>query len=334
MKKLKEAMLLGDNIERVLEYFGYCKIKKVSKNEVRCAIDSEGNPTAIRIKLNENLSSTDFVRNVSGDIITIIMANKNLKFKEVIEGIKEVLGLSDFKFVKSEPSFLDIFKKIDNKKEISKNKDNKIYPEQTLNEYPFKWNKRFLNDNITIDVQKEFGIGFDDITQRITIPWRDFEGNLCGIMGRSNIDDVENKYLPIIPFKKNEVLYGFSENYLDLCDNNIFIGESEKFVLQLKSMGYSNAVALGGSSLTNTQIEELLTLNPKNLIFCYDEGLKKEVIDRNFDILKRHLAFKNIGIYLIYDKDNKYLKDKCSPSDLGKEVWEKVKKECVLKIKM
>lgn len=334
MRKLKETMLLGDNVERVLEYFNYYKIKRVSKNEVRCAIDSDGNPTAIRIRLNENLSSTDFVRNINGDIITLIMSNRNLKFKEVINGIKEVLGLSDFQYHKSDVTFLTIFKSIDKKKEISKKIELDVYPEQILDDYSKQWNMKFLNDNISIDVQKEFGIGFDDETQRITIPWRDFEGEICGIMGRSNIDNVENKYLPIIPFKKSGTLYGFSENYLELCDNNIFIGESEKFVLQLKTMGYSNAVALGGDSLSDVQIKELLTLNPKNLIFCYDEGLNPKVINGNFEKIKRHLAFKNIGIYLIYDKNNKYLKNKCSPSDLGKEIWEKVKRECVLKIKI
>lgn len=334
MKKLKETILLGDNVERILEYFDYKKIKRRNQNEIRCAIDDEGNCTGIRVMLNENLSATDFIRDVNGDIITIIMSNRGLSFREVINGIKEVLGLTDFNYHKTETTFLNIFKSIDKKKEKTKKIELDVYPEQILNDYSNQWNMRFLQDNISVDVQREFNIGFDEETQRITIPWRDFEGNICGIIGRSNIDGVENKYLPIIPFRKSGTLYGFSENYLDLCDNNIFIGESEKFVLQLKAMGYSNAIALGGNSLSDTQIEEILTLNPKNLIFCYDEGLSNSVINRNFDRLKKHLAFKNIGIYLIYDKDNKYLKDKCSPSDLGKEIWEKVKKECVLKIKM
>lgn len=334
MKQLKEKLLQGDNIEKVLEYFNYDKIKRVSKDEVRCALHSEGNATAIRIKLNENISAIDFARNISGDIIKLIMVNRELSFKEVIEGIKEVVGVSDIHFNnKSEQTFLSIFNKLNHAK---KNRSTKLeqYPETVLDDYTKEWNMRFLKDNISIDVQKEFNIGFDDMSQRITIPWRDFEGNICGVMGRSNIDDVENKYLPLIPFKKSNTLYGYSENYADLCDNNVFIGESEKFVLQLKTMGYSNAVALGGNSLSDIQIEELLALNPKNLIFCYDEGLDDEVIKRNFNRMKKHMAFRNIGIYLILDKKNKYLSNKCSPSDLGIEVWEKVKKECVMKIKM
>ena len=334
MKEIKEAMLLGDNVERVLEYFGYKKIKKRNEKEIRCAIDDEGNRTGIRVMLNDNLSATDFIRDVNGDIITIIMSNRNLTFKEVIDGIKEALNLTDFTYHKQEPTFLSIFKNLDKSKEQSKNIELEIYPERILNDYSKQWNMRFLKDNISIETQREFGIGFDEETQRITIPWRDFEGNICGIVGRSNIDGVENKYLPIIPFKKSGTLYGFSENYLDLCDNNIFVGESEKFVLQLKTMGYPNAVALGGNSLSDVQIEELLTLNPKNLIFCYDEGLEESVINRNFNRLKKHLAFKNVGVYLIYDKTQKYLKNKCSPSDLGKEIWERVKKECVLKINL
>ena len=333
MKQLKEKLLQGDNIERVLEYFNYEKIRRVSENEIRCAYDIDRNGTAIRIKLDENISAVDFARNVSGDIIKLIMINRDLPFREVIEDIKEVIGVSDVKIGKAEESFLSIFNKLGHKKK-TKREEIEIYPESILDNFSKEWNLRFLKDNISIDVQREFDIGFDDITQRITIPWRDFEGNICGVMGRSNIDGVENKYLPIIAFKKSNTLYGYSENYIELCDNNIFIGESEKFVLQLKTMGYPNAVALGGNSLSDVQIEELLALNPKNLIFCYDEGLEMEVINRNFNKLKKHMTFRNIGVYLIQDKKNKYLRNKCSPSDLGVEVWEKVKKECVLKIKL
>lgn len=333
MKQLKEKLLQGDNIERVLEYFNYEKIRRVSENEVRCAYDIDRNGTAIRIKLDENISAIDFARNVSGDIIKLIMINRDLPFRDVIEGIKEVIGISDVKIGKAEESFLSIFNKLGHKRKTER-EEIEIYPESVLDNFSKEWNLRFLKDNISIDVQREFDIGFDDITQRITIPWRDFEGNICGVMGRSNIDGVENKYLPIIAFKKSNTLYGYSENYIELCDNNIFIGESEKFVLQLKTMGYPNAVALGGNSLSDIQIEELLALNPKNLIFCYDEGLEIEVINRNFNKLKKHMTFRNIGVYLIQDKKNKYLRNKCSPSDLGVEVWEKVKKECVLKIRL
>ena len=333
MKQLKEKLLQDDNIERVLEYFNYEKIRRVSENEIRCAYDIDRNGTAIRIKLDENISAIDFARNISGDIIKLIMINRDLPFREVIEGIKEVIGVSDVKIGNAEESFLSIFNKLGHKKK-TKREEIEIYPESILDNFSKEWNLRFLKDNISIDVQREFDIGFDDITQRITIPWRDFEGNICGVMGRSNIDGVENKYLPIIAFKKSNTLYGYSENYIELCDNNIFIGESEKFVLQLKTMGYPNAVALGGNSLSDVQIEEILALNPKNLIFCYDEGLEMEVINRNFNKLKKHMTFRNIGVYLIQDKKNKYLRNKCSPSDLGVEVWEKVKRECVLKIKL
>lgn len=333
MKQLKEKLLQDDNIERVLEYFNYEKIRRVSENEIRCAYDIDRNGTAIRIKLDENISAIDFARNISGDIIKLIMINRDLPFREVIEGIKEVIGVSDVKIGNAEESFLSIFNKLGHKKK-TKREEIEIYPESILDNFSKEWNLRFLKDNISIDVQREFDIGFDDITQRITIPWRDFEGNICGVMGRSSIDGVENKYLPIIAFKKSNTLYGYSENYIELCDNNIFIGESEKFVLQLKTMGYPNAVALGGNSLSDVQIEEILALNPKNLIFCYDEGLEMEVINRNFNKLKKHMTFRNIGVYLIQDKKNKYLRNKCSPSDLGVEVWEKVKRECVLKIKL
>ena len=66
--------------EKILEYYGYENIRRTNK-EIRCARGDDSNPTSIRIKLNENLTSQDFARNVSGDIFTLIMAHKNMEFK-------------------------------------------------------------------------------------------------------------------------------------------------------------------------------------------------------------------------------------------------------------
>ena len=93
LRDIKEILLDEDNLEKILEHYGYENIHKTNK-EIRCARGDDSNPTSIRIKLNDNLTSQDFARNISGDIFTLIMSHKNLEFKEVIQEIKSILGLS------------------------------------------------------------------------------------------------------------------------------------------------------------------------------------------------------------------------------------------------
>ena len=93
MRDIKEILLDDDNLEKILEHYGYENIHRTEK-EIRCARGDDSNPTAIRIKLNENLTSQDFARNINGDIFTLIMSHKGLEFKEVIQEIKSILGMT------------------------------------------------------------------------------------------------------------------------------------------------------------------------------------------------------------------------------------------------
>lgn len=324
-----------DDIVKILDYYGYEKIK-IYKKEVRCARGCGGNQSSIRVKLNENLTATDFGRNVNGDIISIIMKNRNLKFVQVLNEIKNLLHLRDFKKKQIKLPFGGMFQGVCKTKE--KVSEVKTFEESILNEYDRSWNVRFFKDNIAIKIQKEFNIGYDSYSNRITVPWRNVNGKIIGIMGRINVDDIEDdipKWFPIIPFSKSNSLYGFSENYEYLLeDDTIFIGESEKFVLQLASYGYRNSVCLGGNNLSEYHIKYILGTNPKKIYFCYDEGLDLEVIKRNIERLKPFLKMKDCNVYSVCDRENVFLKknSKNSPSDLGRDVFEKLIKECSFKI--
>ena len=118
MKDIKEILLEDDNLEKILDHYGYENIKRTSK-EVRCARGDDSNPTSIRIKLNENLTSQDFARSVSGDIFTLIMSHKNIDFKDTIREIKSVLGLSLEYKPKQKSTFSMLFGRIKNHKSDS-----------------------------------------------------------------------------------------------------------------------------------------------------------------------------------------------------------------------
>lgn len=322
-----------EDIRSILEFYGYCKIK-ITHKEVRFARDEDGSPNSIRIKLTDSLSSFDFVKNIDGDIFTLLMEHKNLKFKEVLDDIKSVLGIGNISKKKKVNAFGGIFNRLSNIKDS--NDEIKIYSDDILNEYENCWNMRFFEDGISPRVQKLFGVGYDVASNRITVPWHTTKGELCGVMGRLNFDDSEKpKWFPLIPFSKALVLYGFSENYKYILENEtIYIGESEKFVLQLATMGYRNAVALGGSNITEKQIQHIMSTNPKKIVLCWDEGLGKDVIKNNITKFKNFLKFKEFELCVALDSKNEYLPkgSKASPSDFGKDVFDNIMCNCLKKL--
>lgn len=330
MRDIKEILLDDDNLEKILEHYGYENIHRTEK-EIRCARGDDSNPTAIRIKLNENLTSQDFARNINGDIFTLIMSHKELEFKEVIQEIKSILGLSLAYKKKAKSTFSSLFGRIKNQKSVEV--DIETYPEDILEKYESVWNERFFKDNISVQTQIKFNIGYCNTTNRITIPWRNINGEIVGIMGRDNTDLAEGfKYLPLIAFPKSVVLYGYSENYMSLLNaDRIYIFESEKSVLQANTMGYYSCLALGGNALSDCQIKNILKLNPKEIILGFDEGLDNEIIKQRIDSIKSHLVLRECKVGVIYDIKNKYMErgSKCSPTDIGKDKFEKLIQECI-----
>lgn len=321
-------------IVSILEHYEFGKINML-RNEIRCAFDEDTNGTSIRIKLNDELSATDFGRVINGDLFTILMKNRNLTFIEVLNEIKTILGISNIGFSRKQKPFGGLFSRL-NYRKSNNVQEYETYDDEILKQYGNSWNTRFLDDYISPKIQLEFNIGYDMNTNRISVPWRTVNGELCGIMGRLNYDD-ENlpKWFPIIPFPKINTLYGYSNNYVHLLESDdIFIGESEKFVLQLASYGYRNSVSLGGSNLSQHQIRHILNVSPKNIYLCFDEGLQIDVIKQNAYKFKDYLKLKEFDIYVVLDKKEKYIKkgSKASPSDFGKEIFEKIIKECSIKI--
>lgn len=328
--QFKEVLLQENNLIEVLEFYGYSNISETD-GEIRCGRCSTSNPTSISILKNENISATDFGRNISGDIFTLIMEHKKKKFIEVVKDIKGLLNIEvDYKKDEENESVSRVFDDL-----VFKNKETlDVYGEELLDNYKKRWNTNFYKDGISIETQKKFDIGFDTETQRIVIPHRNEVGELCGVMGRKICMKNKRipKYLPLVRFKKSLTLFGYAQNYEHLYNKDtIYIGESEKFVMQLDSMGYKNGVALSGSSISKRQIMLLVKLLPKRVVFCFDEGLDEMVMYRNANKFRFLTDITDIEVYMIIDRENKYLKKggKESPTDKGKKVWEKLLNECI-----
>ena len=60
-----------EQIEKILNYYGYHSIN-ITDKEIRCAKIDGNNPSGCRIKLNDNLSATDFTTSYNGDLFSLI----------------------------------------------------------------------------------------------------------------------------------------------------------------------------------------------------------------------------------------------------------------------
>jgi hypothetical protein len=321
---------LRDNphhIENILEEYDFHNID-VGTREIRCGIDEKTNSTSVRIKLDDNLTANDFGRDIHGDLFSLIMKSKNIELKEVIQTVKNELGITYIEFYKPKKIFGGFYDKF--KRRTKSVSELKKYDESIMKDYINKYNTLFLRDGISFATQKKFKVGVDHSSSRITVPWYDYEESLVGIEGRYLGDykkDEVSKWYPVVAFPKSLVLFGYNTNYSYLQSaDEIYVGESSKFVMQLDSFGIFNAVALGGNSIHNQQIKQLSWLNPKKIIFCLDEGLDSELIHRQLEKTKVLLKFTDVKIGFVNDKDNVILEkgSKNSPSDVGLEGFKKL----------
>lgn len=323
-EEIKEKLLeQPESIINILETFD-CHKARINGREIRCARDENSNPTAVVIRLtnNENLLVKDYELNTVLDLINYLIKIKNASFKDVMNAIKQELHLdSIYNYKKKVGLFGGIYSNISrNNGDISVT----TYPEEILEQYGNTPNLLWLEDGISLNTQRKWSIGYDVQSQRITMPIRTSTGEIMAIKGRLNgePEEFEPKYLYIENGPMSQTLFGYSENYSSLYENEILVVESEKSVLKLDSWGYNNVVALGSNSLSTTQAKLLMSLNPKCVTFMLDKSLPLENTKRNAELLKTFCTMRQLEIRYWNWEDNLTLDDKAAPCDDTKEEFE------------
>ena len=325
-----KAKLLEDSrsIEHILYFFGFDKIRS-NHREIRCAFEPGMNPTAVVIRLqnNENLFVKDYERNFSYDFINYLIKAKNVEFKDVMNVIKQELHLdSIYNYKRKVGLFGGLYDKLSrSNSEISVT----TYPEEILKPYGNTSNTLWLRDGISLSTQRKWGIGYDVLSQRITMPIRTSTGEIMAIKGRLNgePEEFEPKYLYLVNGPMSQTLFGYSENYGSLYEGNVIIVESEKSVLKLDSWGYNNVVALGSNSLSPAQAKLIMSLNPKSVTFMLDKNLKLKNTRINIDMLKNFCVMKQIEIRYWDWTENITLDDKSAPCDDTRDEFEYILNE-------
>lgn len=322
VKELKNYVYENRYVEQILESIGCHHIKYHASNGYwTCANATGNNNGAIVLYNNEYLMCLNYTRQMikserKTDIIDLVCYTKDLAFPEGLKFICEEIGMSYYHdFDEDIPESFKILKMIEDMNSNSINEKEK--PLKPINECILSYYKPYVNDLFAEDyidysTQREFEIGFDEESNRYTIPIRSELGDLVGVKGRyfdRKVPDGENKYIYLEPCARSKILYGLNKTMKYIKQNNrVYILESEKAVLQLWGYGYRNAVSTGGKELSQNQIDMIVRLGA-DIIFAFDKDVEKTEIE---DLANRFPD--GVPIYYIYDED-KILDEKESPSD-------------------
>lgn len=348
-KQLKDLLTVDDIISIVTKDLGS------NGNEW----DSHGNPIFQTIchnppghgkyKLYYYVDTKTFVCytecNIHADIYELVRVVKHLNsFKDAYYYVANYFGydgsskeLEEFKEITSDWDLLNRYDDINNI-------DNSAVTTPTIShnllEYfspicPEAWYK----EGIDVETMKSYNIKMDVSMEKIIIPHYDIEGNLIGIRGRS-FNELElaegKKYAPV--YIENTMynhpigdhLYGLNFNKEAIIKSKkAVIFEGEKSVLKAQTFYKDNnfCVAACGSSISDKQVELLLSLGVNEIIIAFDKE-NDDIIGSEKTVKYREkletLAAKfspYVNTYILLDLYQK-LEYKDSPIDKGKDTLE------------
>ena len=321
-----KIILEPELIHTILTKLGHKEIQDRGNCYRTSNLDGD-NSTAISI-IKENLVYSNFTRGEKGNIFSLVMSEKDCSFPQAIEYISKWIGFKSNHYIIRKP-FGGFYEHLI-KSEIEPELNMKTFKEDVLPP-PDSLSMKWVKDGVSLQVQEKYGIRYDHVTNGIIIPAHDFNGKLVGAKWRNNDEcDLSERWGMYIPYSKSNILWGYNQHYKEIQNKKtVIVVEAEKGVLQAESFDCYICVAIGGHSLSVTQIKYLRGLMCNKIILAFDEGLHKEEIEFEAKKLLAKNNIVNTKIGYVFDENNKYLKkdSKNSPTDLGKDIFEKLIKQ-------
>ena len=336
---LKEHILENNFIPTILEELGCHHIRK-KDGYFQCANPDGDNTTAVCVYENTSLTTINYTRDISNgknihtDLISLVEFYKNETFPYAVKWICDVLDIDYYSNLDEDlPKSLQLTKMLVEMQSVDTESETekplKPISEKILSYFKPYVNDMFNEDGVSYETQAEFEIGYDEFTNRITIPIRDDLGNLVGVKARyfyRQVPEDEQKFMYIEKCARSQILYGLYKtiNFIKKAQR-VFVVEAEKGVQQLYDKGYFEAVATGGSKISKNQIDKLTRLCVP-IIFVFDKDITKEELDniasRFIDGTEVYALIDTIGI----------LNEKESPTDdISK--FEQLLERCMYRLK-
>ncbi|GLO66250.1 hypothetical protein [Oceanobacillus kimchii] len=350
LQLIKEEIYSRELTVPLLESLG-CEINTRSyntENRIEATRPGGDNPRSVQVYLSEELMCKVRTRSYLPTKMDIYGLVSYLKFeKDTEEGFRETLSkskkyiidtlnlkqfnASSYKHQEDPNAWLKEIKKRKKKRIcFDEVEPNPTLPNSILGEFVLGGHISWINDGIPYNIQKEFDIGVDIQTERISIPIRNKSGEIVGVKGRTlkEEDEDQYKYLPIYPFKKSIELYNLHKALPYIQEKKeIILWEAEKSCLKAWKYGRRHTVSQMGSEITKIQAEIIKRLCPNiKIIVAYDKGISIDEIKRMVNVFGNYEH-----LYAIFDQHN-LLKDKMSPADADQDTFERLIDECCYKI--
>ena len=194
------------------------------------------------------------------------------------------------------------------------------YLDQFSDELPQEW----IDEGISIEAMKAFGIKTDEKANRIIYPVYDAEFNLIGVKGRTRFSDYKalkiRKYQNYQKIGTTDYFAGMKENYEEINkQKSAIIFEGLKSVMKMYGWGYRTAIAAETSVLNDDQIILLIKMGLKDVTMALDNDVSMIQIRKCTEKLRRYT-----NVYAAYDRNKILSGKKMAPVDDGKFVWEKL----------
>ncbi|WP_143322656.1 CHC2 zinc finger domain-containing protein [Clostridium sp. HBUAS56010] len=262
-----------------------------------------------------------------GGIIQYLILYEKLSFDEAVQKASRLADVDLKAMCQSETVKLNkVIRKIHN------NKTNYVSTHEILDsgellKYKDVEIPEWVEEGISSNVLKMFGVRLDSRGNRIVYPVYDMVGNLINIKGRTLCKEFKffgiQKYINYYPVGTLDYFQGMNITLQYIKESGeVKIFESIKSVMKLFTWGTKDSASAEKHTLTPEQVKILIsTPEIKSVVFCYDSDVsyKERKVKENIDLLKRF-----VNVYVIVDRDNLLggAEGKNSPVDLGKDIWE------------
>ncbi|WP_080845668.1 DNA primase [Cytobacillus gottheilii] len=338
-QEIKKRIHKEEKIEDLLDLLECWDITKEQSGKLIVAGLPDGdNPRSVQVKNNENLTSNIRSKGIDGDVFFLVSyiiygSDTKEKFQNTLHKSKfwicQKLGYVEYidEFYKvtssqhiEKPTYNSWLKKLKSQSAVNVN-ENKVHPYKVYNSFGIIPYKGWIDEGLYPSTQKEFEVGIDVNSERITFTVHNRKGELIGIKGRycGNDEKIKNqyKYIYLLPCNKSIEFFNFHRALPYIEEKKeVIIVEGGKTTMFLHQWGFKNSISIEGDSLSDYQIKILKELGLDiRFIFAYDKGKDAEFVVKEASKLHGRLR------YGIYDVEN-LLEDKDSPTDKGKEVWE------------
>lgn len=335
LKIIKQRIYDEERIPEILDKLGCRFIKSENRGKLFTASLPDGNNRrSVQVKNTESLTSNIRSKGIRGDIYALVsfIINDCKTEDEIHEDLNNAkrwiideLGYHDVYDWDDEPrteqnGWLKGIKK-KRKKQESVVKPNSPIGEDVKEEFFWRPYYGWIEEGISARTQWEFEVAFDRESRRVVYMVRDKEGQLIGVKGRT-IDPKEaeeRKYLYLYRCNKSIELYNLHKAYQHILERKeVIVFESAKSCMKAYQYGFPNCVSIEGDDISDFQVRLLKEFGMEiKIVLAFDKDKDK--------IWNKEQASKltNRLVYIVYD-EWKVLKEKDSPVDRGKNIWEKL----------